>query len=158
MTRADLTLPEPDLATPASAGTLVIGRWAVLAAVIANALEWYDFAVYGFFAITIAKLFFPAGDATVSLLLTVATFGVGFVMHPVGALVLGAMADVPTALSGPFRLDAEILKGSGHVTSTVVSTCRISPEGLSRLRMFCPGSIARNRQRRDLFREGCPPG
>lgn len=66
---------------------------AVIAAVVGNTLEWYDFAVYGFFALTLAKLFFPAGDATVSLLLTVATFGVGFVMRPVGALVLGTLAD-----------------------------------------------------------------
>jgi MHS family proline/betaine transporter-like MFS transporter len=68
-------------------------RRAVAAAVIGNTLEWYDFAVYGFFALTIAKLFFPTGDATVSLLLTVATFGVGFVMRPVGAIVLGSLAD-----------------------------------------------------------------
>ncbi|MBD3846006.1 MFS transporter [Bosea sp. SSUT16] len=68
-------------------------RRAVIAAVAGNTLEWYDFAVYGFFALTLAKLFFPAGDATVSLLLTVATFGVGFVMRPVGALVLGTLAD-----------------------------------------------------------------
>lgn len=47
----------------------------------------------GFFALTLAKLFFPAGDLTVSLLLTVATFGVGFIMRPVGALVLGTLAD-----------------------------------------------------------------
>lgn len=65
----------------------------VIAAIIGNTLEWYDFAVYGFFALTLAKLFFPAGNATVSLLLTAATFGVGFVMRPVGALVLGALAD-----------------------------------------------------------------
>lgn len=65
----------------------------MIAAIVGNTLEWYDFAVYGFFALTLAKLFFPAGDPTVSLLLTVATFGVGFIMRPVGALVLGTLAD-----------------------------------------------------------------
>lgn len=92
MTRAELA--DPDAARfSESKPAMISGRKAVLAAVIGNTLEWYDFAVYGFFAITIAKLFFPTGDPTVSLLLTVATFGVGFVMRPVGALVLGSMAD-----------------------------------------------------------------
>lgn len=68
-------------------------RRTILAAVIGNTLEWFDFAVYGFFALTISKLFFPTGDETSSLLLTVATFGVGFVMRPIGAVVLGALGD-----------------------------------------------------------------
>ena len=82
----------PDADATSAAGTLS-GRRAVIAAIVGNTLEWYDFAVYGFFALTLAKLFFPAGDPTVSLLLTVATFGVGFIMRPVGALVLGTLAD-----------------------------------------------------------------
>ena len=68
-------------------------RRTILAAVIGNTLEWFDFAVYGFFALTISRLFFPTGDETSSLLLTVATFGVGFVMRPIGAVVLGALGD-----------------------------------------------------------------
>jgi len=68
-------------------------RRAIAAATIGNLLETYDFAVYGFFAIIISRLFFPSGDETVSLLLTVATFGVGFFMRPIGALVLGTLAD-----------------------------------------------------------------
>jgi MHS family proline/betaine transporter-like MFS transporter len=68
-------------------------RRALAAAVIGNTLEWYDFAVYAFLAVTIAKLFFPAGSETVSLLASLATFGVGFVTRPVGALVLGSLAD-----------------------------------------------------------------
>lgn len=66
---------------------------AVLAASIGNALEWFDFVVYGFFALTISKLFFPAGDPTISLLLTFLTFGVPFFMRPLGAIVLGGYAD-----------------------------------------------------------------
>lgn len=65
----------------------------VVAASIGNALEWYDFIVYGFFAITMAKLFFPAGDPTISLLVAFATFGVTFLVRPVGAVVLGSYAD-----------------------------------------------------------------
>src|SRR5262249_54275519 len=69
-------------------------RWrAVIAASIGNALEWFDFVVYGFFAVTMAKLFFPTGDETVSLLLTLATFGVPFFMRPLGAIILGSYAD-----------------------------------------------------------------
>src|SRR6202158_28832 len=69
-------------------------RWrAVIAASIGNALEWFDFVVYGFFAVTMAKLFFPTENETVSLLLALATFGVTFVMRPLGAIVLGSYAD-----------------------------------------------------------------
>ncbi|MGO4739003.1 MFS transporter [Bosea sp. 2KB_26] len=90
MTQLASTHPDRDVA---STSRMLSGRRAVIAAVAGNTLEWYDFAVYGFFALTLAKLFFPAGDATTSLLLTVATFGVGFIMRPVGALVLGTLAD-----------------------------------------------------------------
>ncbi|MGV2291267.1 MFS transporter [Trinickia sp. YCB016] len=65
----------------------------VVAASIGNALEWFDLVVYGFFAVVIAKLFFPAGNDTISLLLTLGTFGVSFFMRPLGAVVIGAYAD-----------------------------------------------------------------
>ena len=66
---------------------------AVIAAVIGNALEWYDFTVFGFLTVVIAQLFFPASNDYSSLLLTTATFGVAFVMRPVGGIVLGLYAD-----------------------------------------------------------------
>jgi MFS family permease len=65
----------------------------VAAAVIGNALEWYDFIVFGFFAVIIARLFFPAESQYASLLLTTATFGVGFFMRPVGGILIGIYAD-----------------------------------------------------------------
>ncbi|MBI1396883.1 MAG: MFS transporter [Betaproteobacteria bacterium] len=65
----------------------------VLAAVIGNALEWYDFVIFGFLTATIAHLFFPSTSEYASLLLTTATFGVGFFMRPLGAIVLGVYAD-----------------------------------------------------------------
>jgi MFS transporter, MHS family, proline/betaine transporter len=58
-----------------------------------NVFEWFDFVLYGFFAVMIARLFFPAGNETASLLLTFASFGVTFVMRPFGAVVLGDLAD-----------------------------------------------------------------
>ena len=68
-------------------------RQAVAAAVIGNALEFYDFTTYAFFAVMIGKAFFPAQDGWVSLLLSVATFGVGFVTRPLGGIFIGAYAD-----------------------------------------------------------------
>ena len=58
-----------------------------------NFLEMYDFMVYGYYAIFIAKAFFPTGNEFSSLMLSLATFGAGYLMRPLGALVLGAYAD-----------------------------------------------------------------
>ena len=66
---------------------------AVVAAVIGNALEWYDLTVFGFLTVVIAQLFFPAGNDYSSMLLTTATFGVAFAMRPIGGIVLGLYAD-----------------------------------------------------------------
>jgi MHS family proline/betaine transporter-like MFS transporter len=71
----------------------VSGTLAVSAAIAGNTLEWFDFTVYGLFSIYIAKAFFPADSELASLLLTLATYGVGFVLRPVGAIVLGQYAD-----------------------------------------------------------------
>jgi MFS transporter, MHS family, proline/betaine transporter len=68
-------------------------RRVVLAATIGNTLEWYDFLIYGFLAVTIAKLFFPTGDELTSLLLSVGTFGAAAVVRPVAGVVLGIYAD-----------------------------------------------------------------
>lgn len=65
----------------------------VIAAVIGNALEWYDFVVFGFLTVIISRLFFPEDSALVSLLKTTATFGVGFFMRPIGGIALGLYAD-----------------------------------------------------------------
>jgi len=66
---------------------------AITAGVIGNVLEWYDFGVYGYLVPTISALFFPSTDPTVSLLLTFAVFGVGFVMRPIGSIVFGIYGD-----------------------------------------------------------------
>jgi MFS transporter, MHS family, proline/betaine transporter len=63
------------------------------ACVIGNVLEWYDFIVFGLLTVVISRLFFPTNSQYASLLLTTATFGVGFVMRPVGGLLLGIYAD-----------------------------------------------------------------
>jgi MHS family proline/betaine transporter-like MFS transporter len=68
-------------------------RRAILAGVIGNILEWYDFGVYGYFVATISALFFPTSDPLSSLLLTFGVFGVGFVMRPLGSIVFGIYGD-----------------------------------------------------------------
>src|SRR5580704_1002301 len=65
----------------------------VTAASVGNALEFYDLVIYGYFAVVLSKLFFPAANETVSLMLAVGTFGISFVMRPLGAIVLGSFAD-----------------------------------------------------------------
>lgn len=68
-------------------------RKTIVAITIGNALEFFDFTVYGFLALTIGKLFFPTFSGYGQLLLTVASFGVGFVMRPLGGILIGAYAD-----------------------------------------------------------------
>lgn len=65
----------------------------ITAATIGNALEFYDFQAYAFFASQIAASFFPGHDPNSRLLLTFGTFGVSFLARPVGAVVLGNFAD-----------------------------------------------------------------
>ncbi|MFM8246624.1 MAG: MFS transporter [Burkholderiaceae bacterium] len=65
----------------------------IFAAVIGNALEWYDFVIYGFMTVIISRLFFPAESEYASLLIAMATFGVGFFMRPVGGVFIGLYAD-----------------------------------------------------------------
>ena len=68
-------------------------RHAIVAATIGNGLEWYNFTLYGFFAAAIGRSFFPTGHALSSLLLSLATFGVGFFVRPVGGVLLGIYSD-----------------------------------------------------------------
>ena len=65
----------------------------ILAASAGNALEYYDFTVFGYFAQQIAATFFPASSPATGLLLTLGTYGVSFLARPFGALVLGSYAD-----------------------------------------------------------------
>ena len=65
----------------------------IVAASLGNALEFYEILVYGYFAVIISKVFFPATDEAVSLLVTYTTFGIAFLARPVGAIFLGAYGD-----------------------------------------------------------------
>lgn len=75
---------------PAHAG---LPRRFIVAATIGNALEFYDFITYAFFAIQIGHAFFPSHDPYASLMLSLATFGAGFITRPIGGIVIGAFSD-----------------------------------------------------------------
>ncbi|UIF86827.1 MFS transporter [Cupriavidus sp. UYPR2.512] len=66
---------------------------AIAAITIGNGLEFYDFVVYSFFATLIGRLYFPVDNPTGQLLMSFATFGVGFLMRPLGGLLIGMYAD-----------------------------------------------------------------
>src|SRR3954453_23011394 len=68
-------------------------RLVIFASTLGTVFEWYDFFVYGTLATVIAKLFFPSASATAGLLLTLATFGAGFGVRPVGAILFGWLGD-----------------------------------------------------------------
>ena len=78
---------------PPRAAIPVMGRWAIAAAVVGNAIEFFDFLAYSFYSVYIGRAFFPTRDEFFSLLLSLATFGVGFVMRPLGGFVIGSFAD-----------------------------------------------------------------
>ena len=68
-------------------------RFNILAGAIGNALEWYDFAIYGFLAPILGKLFFPSEDAFASLLSAFGAFAVGYAARPVGGAIFGHLGD-----------------------------------------------------------------
>ena len=67
--------------------------WSVIRVSSGNFLEMYDFMVFGYYAAAIGHAFFPSGNPSVSLMLSLMTFGAGFLMRPLGAIVLGAYTD-----------------------------------------------------------------
>src|SRR5690349_14375559 len=67
--------------------------WSVVRVSSGNFLEMYDFMVFGYYASAIGNAFFPGGNSFLSLMLSLMTFGTGFLMRPLGAIVLGAYTD-----------------------------------------------------------------
>jgi MHS family citrate/tricarballylate:H+ symporter-like MFS transporter len=82
-----------DQTTSASSLTVPQRRRAVAAASLGNALEFYDFVTYAYFAIQIGRTFFPSVSPFVSLMGSLAAFGAGFITRPIGAHVIGGYAD-----------------------------------------------------------------
>jgi MHS family proline/betaine transporter-like MFS transporter len=98
--------------------------WTVLAGMIGNAVEWYDYGLYGYLAPVLATLFFPSKDPLDSLMATFGVFAAGFLMRPLGAIAFGHLGDrlgrkkalvvsvalmaVPTGLIGLLPTHAEV--------------------------------------------------
>ena len=80
----------PEAAAPRGAGS---ATRLIVAGALGNALEFYEILVYGYFAVVLAKVFFPTADETVSILVTLGTFGISFLARPIGAIFLGAYGD-----------------------------------------------------------------
>lgn len=69
-----------------------IGR-VIAAGTIGNVLEWYDFAIYGYFAAPIGRQFFPQEDAVAQLLSAFGVFAIGYLMRPLGGVLVGHIGD-----------------------------------------------------------------
>jgi MFS family permease len=67
--------------------------WSVIRVASGNFLEMYDFMIFGYYAAAIGKAFFPSANSFLSLMLSLTSFGAGFLMRPLGAIVLGGYAD-----------------------------------------------------------------
>ncbi|MFC9091765.1 MULTISPECIES: MFS transporter [unclassified Streptomyces] len=80
--RADATVTDPALV-----------RRAVKAAALGNAMEWFDFGVYSYIAVTLGKVFFPSGSPTAQLLSTFGAFAAAFLVRPLGGTVFGPLGD-----------------------------------------------------------------
>lgn len=100
-----------------SAGAAPLRARNVAAAVAGNALEFYDFVTYALFAVQIGRVFFPAQSAYASLMLSLATFGTGFAMRPIGGIVIGRMAD--RVGRRPAMMFALALMGGGMLVVTL---------------------------------------
>lgn len=68
-------------------------RKIITASSVGTLIEWYDFYIYGSLAVVFSGMFFPEGNGTAALLVTIAAFGTGFVVRPIGAMVFGRMGD-----------------------------------------------------------------
>ncbi len=91
-----------------------LARRAIVAATCGNALEFYDFVTYAYFAIQIGHTFFPSSSGYLRLMGSLATFGAGFIARPVGAWVIGGYADRHGRKNGMFL--SLLMMGIGIVT------------------------------------------
>src|ERR1700732_5255201 len=93
-------------------------RRLIVAATIGNVFEWFDFVVYGFFAVTISKVLFPAGTPTASLLVTFGAFGLAYLVRPLGAIVVGGYTDRAGRKAGLLLSMALMMIGTTLMTVT----------------------------------------
>jgi MHS family citrate/tricarballylate:H+ symporter-like MFS transporter len=101
-------------------GEIKLQRRHIVAVTLGNALEFYDFVTYAFFSIQIGRAFFPSHSAYGSLMLSLATFGAGFLTRPIGAWVIGNYAD--RAGRRPAMMLCFVLMGCAIVGMAVIPT------------------------------------
>ncbi|MFD3574699.1 glycine betaine/L-proline transporter ProP [Streptomyces sp. NPDC058644] len=90
--------PDPSDASAQASGEVTVVdpalvKRAVKAAALGNAMEWFDFGVYSYIAVTLGKVFFPSGDPTAQLLSTFGAFAAAFLIRPLGGMVFGPLGD-----------------------------------------------------------------
>lgn len=90
--------PVPETAKPPTSPDVTVTdpalvRRAVKAAALGNAMEWFDFGVYSYIAVTLGKVFFPSGNPTAQLLSTFGAFAAAFLVRPLGGMVFGPLGD-----------------------------------------------------------------
>ncbi|MGW3727784.1 MFS transporter, partial [Streptomyces sp. NPDC000851] len=97
MTTVTVAAPHPSPTTAPAADVTVtdpaLVKRAVKAAALGNAMEWFDFGVYSYIAVTLGKVFFPTGNATAQLLSTFGAFAAAFLVRPLGGMVFGPLGD-----------------------------------------------------------------
>ncbi len=129
----------------------------ILAGAIGSVLEWYDFAVYGYLAPIIGKLFFPADDPVASLLAAFGVFAIGFAARPVGGAIFGHIGDkfgrkpVLHRGAGPARDGGQAPVVSARAQPRVVSTApgSDSPDGSAPCLVLPSMKIGANRKDQD---------
>lgn len=96
-TLAPIPTKAPQESRDAGAGATVtdpaLVKRAVKAAALGNAMEWFDFGVYSYLAVTLGKVFFPTGNPTAQLLSTFGAFAAAFLVRPLGGMVFGPLGD-----------------------------------------------------------------
>src|SRR5271155_5136627 len=115
------TTPAPAAAQPEGGAS---GTRAILAASVGNLLEWYDFSVYALFAIYIAANFFPRGAPGLDLVKTFLVFGLGFVIRPLGAILIGVYGD-RAGRKAALTLTILIMAGGTLIIAAAPSHARI---------------------------------
>lgn len=88
-----MTMPPPEETAQDSIHPTHLPIKLIAAGIVGNVMEWYDFAVYGYFAATIGEHFFPSADPTTSLIAAFGVFAAGFLMRPLGGFVFGHIGD-----------------------------------------------------------------
>lgn len=113
---------------------------AALAAAIGNGLEWFDFAVYGSFAVDLGRLFFPRSDQSLQLIVSFGVFVIGYLMRPLGSLLLTQFAiSRSPALAGAFSTATAIHESLGIALVLAVGCWRNAAGAGGRCSTRCCG-------------------